>query len=54
MAEEDEQEECQQPCNPNSGCEYCAVYWQRMEQDGYWDRGKHQWTNKGWREMLKG
>jgi hypothetical protein len=24
-----------------------------MEYEGYWDRQKHRWTDKGWKEILK-
>ncbi len=44
---------CERPCDPNTGCPDCAEYWTRMEHEGFWDRSQHQWTDKGWREMLK-
>lgn len=49
----DEEPECQEPCDPDSGCPHCAEYWQRMEHGGFWDRDRHRWTNRGWREILK-
>lgn len=56
MVEENELNEvfsdCGQPCPPDDACDECADYWNRMEQEGYWDpRGK--WTNKGWDEITK-
>ena len=50
--DEDEQA-CKKPCDPDSHCEECADYWQRMVAEEFWDRANHRWTNKGWREMLK-
>jgi len=51
MVEDDE--ECQQPCDPESGCDGCAEYWARMVHEGYWDHEGHRWTDKGWREITK-
>jgi hypothetical protein len=34
--EEDIEENCQTPCDPDIGCPYCASYWQRMIDEGYW------------------
>jgi len=53
MGEPDEPPFCHQPCHPDSGCPYCSDYWQRMISEGYWDRDRKRWTNKGWREMTK-
>ncbi len=50
----DEKSDCKQPCDPDVGCGECAGYWERMEDEGYWDRNNHRWTNKGWKEILKG
>ena len=46
-----EEQECGKPCPPDSACEECEAYWQRMIAEGYWDG--HRWTDKGWREMTK-
>jgi hypothetical protein len=54
MSEHDEEEtECGKPCPPENPCDECAEYWQRMEREGYWDRDKHKWTEKGWKEITK-
>ena len=44
---------CQHPCDPDVGCPECADYWSRMEAQGFWDRDRHRWTDKGWHEMTK-
>lgn len=46
-------EKCCEPCDPNSGCGECADYWQRMEREGFWNMEKHEWTPRGWREIIK-
>lgn len=51
--EPDSEEECQKPCDPDSGCPNCASYWDRMAYEGYWNKDQHRWTEKGWREMTK-
>ena len=51
MDEETEESSCQKPCHPDSGCDGCAAYWDRMMAEGYWDKGR--WTEKGWREITK-
>jgi len=48
-----EESQCEHPCDPNNACEECAPYWQDMEAQGYWDRAKHQWTDKGFRRILE-
>lgn len=53
MDEEDIEENCQTPCDPDIGCPNCAGYWQRMIDEGFWDDRLHKWTDKGWREMMK-
>lgn len=50
---EEEESECKKPCDPNSGCEECAGYWQRMVKEGLWDGGRHRWTGKGWHHITK-
>ena len=45
--------ECERPCDPNSACDECSEYWERMETEGYWDRQQHRWTDRGWHEMLR-
>lgn len=45
--------QCQAPCDPDVGCPECAEYWQRMEDEGYWDMEQHRWTEKGWNEILR-
>jgi len=51
--ESDNESICKKPCDPNVGCSECASYWERMIVEGFWDRLKHQWTAKGWRELTK-
>lgn len=51
--DENEEVECQEPCDPDVGCPHCAEYWQRMEHEGFWDRERHRWTDRGWKEILK-
>jgi hypothetical protein len=48
---DDEEQECGKPCNPSHPCDECSDYWQRMENEGYWNG--HKWTEKGWREITK-
>ena len=48
-----EESTCEQPCDPDAGCEECAAYWDRMEYENLWDRREHRWTDKGLKEMLK-
>ena len=45
------EEECENPCHPDSGCPECADYWERVVAEGLWADG--QWTDAGVREMLK-
>lgn len=52
MADE-ETDECGRPCPPGDSCDDCTVYWEQMRERGYWKDGTG-WTEKGWREMLKG
>ena len=49
--DEEEESLCQKPCHPDSGCEECSGYWDRMIFEGFWDGGK--WTEKGWREIVR-
>lgn len=42
---------CGHPCPPDASCEECALYWQRMEDEGLWQNG--QWTNKGMQEIIR-
>lgn len=52
-AQTEEESTCGRPCDPNSPCDECADYWNRMVTEGYWNRDKHQWTDKGWREITR-
>lgn len=38
---------CGQPCSPDCACDECADYWQRMVDEGLWDKERHKWTDKG-------
>ena len=51
--DDDQASKCSQPCDPDSGCSDCAEYWDRMVSEGYWDRDRHRWTDKGWKEICK-
>ncbi len=46
----EEEDVCRQPCDPDVGCPKCADYWQKMIDEGFWDRDRHRWTEKGWKE----
>lgn len=46
--------QCQEPCDPDVGCELCAGYWRYMEHEGLWDRDAHRWTDPAWRRILQG
>ena len=48
-----EESSCERPCDPDNACDECAEYWQRMIREGYWDKDRHRWTDKGWREITK-
>jgi len=43
--------ECEQPCHPGNDCQFCAEYWERMKDQGFWEDG--QWTDKAFREWGK-
>lgn len=53
LTQKEAADKCEKPCSPNSGCEECASYWERMISEGYWDKKRHRWTTKWWREVLK-
>jgi hypothetical protein len=53
LIQEEEESECQQPCDPDVSCDECAGYWERMINEGFWDLKNHRWTDKGWREFTK-
>jgi hypothetical protein len=46
------EEDCGKPCAPNSYCDECNAYWERMRREGYWQDAKG-WTAKGMREMTR-
>ena len=48
-----EESSCERPCDPDNACDECAEYWQRMIREGYWDKDRQRWTDKGWREITK-
>jgi hypothetical protein len=50
---EDEEDSCQNPCHPDSGCPNCVGYWQHMINEGYWDQDKKRWTEKGWSSITR-
>ena len=49
----DEESQCGRPCDPNNPCEECRGYWQFMVAEGYWDRERHRWTDKGWAQITR-
>lgn len=49
----DNENSCHQPCDPDVGCPDCQEYWNKMVSEGYWDKSRHRWTDKGWREIMK-
>lgn len=51
--EDIKESECRQPCDPDSGCQECSGYWDRMVSEGLWDRERHMWTSKGWRSITR-
>jgi hypothetical protein len=53
LIEDSDEEKCSKPCDPDGDCEVCAPYWERMKLEGFWDAQNHQWTSKGWREIVK-
>jgi len=50
--DEEDEEDCQKPCPPDSPCEECDTYWKRMKREGFWKDGTG-WTDKGIAEMMK-
>lgn len=46
------EEACGKPCAPDTCCEECTGYWDRMRSEGYWKDGEG-WTARGMREMMK-
>ena len=44
--------ECGNPCSPDSPCEDCEGYWERMRHEGYWVDGEG-WTEKAEEEWKK-
>ena len=53
MSDDENESECGKPCSPNSPCDECAPYWERMRAEGYWDQERHRWTDRGWREITR-
>ena len=49
----DTESQCRKPCDPDHSCDECEPYWQRMVAEGFWDRKRHRWTDKGWKEITK-
>ena len=45
-------EQCSGPCSPDSGCDGCVEYWDRMRSEGFCVDGKG-WTGKAGKEWLK-
>ena len=54
MIEENEDEfECQRPCDPNNPFDECSGYWGRIVSEGYWNQQCRKCTDRGWREIVK-
>lgn len=51
--EQDNVFECGKPCSPDNPCDECAAYWERMANEGLWDREQHRWTDKGWKSITR-
>jgi len=45
--------ECQEPCHPDSNCQHCAGYWERMEEEELWDRESGRWTDAGMSDIIR-
>lgn len=52
MCELSHEKGCKQPCDPVSGCDECAEYWDRMRAEGFWVDGSG-WTDCGMKEMTR-
>ena len=50
---DEDESQCGKPCSPDAPCDECAGYWQHMVSEGYWDRGSHRWTEKGWNSIVR-
>lgn len=50
---DDDESQCGKPCSPDNPCDECAGYWQRMVAEGYWNRERHRWTEKGWAQITR-
>ena len=50
---DEEESVCRKPCDPDHSCEECEPYWRRMVAEGFWNRERHRWTDKGWAEIIK-
>ena len=51
--DEELEDTCGKPCDPDLHTECCAEYWARMEREGFWNQAEHRWTSEGWREIVK-
>jgi len=51
--EQEDEEQCGKPCDPNAPCDECTGYWRRMVAGGFWDRERHRWTDKGWASITR-
>lgn len=49
---EDLTEQCSKPCSPDSACDECVEYWDRMRREGCWIDGEG-WTDKAVKEWSK-
>ena len=53
VTEDADESTCDNPCDPDHSCDGCEPYWQRMQAEGFWDRRKHRWTDKGWTQITR-
>lgn len=47
-----DEDSCWEPCDPDAGCPRCDGYWERMVNEGLWDREQHKWTEAGWKNII--
>ena len=54
MAGNNTPDSCREPCDPDTGCPRCNGYWERMVNEGVWDKERrHQWTEAGWTYIIQ-
>ena len=53
VVEDADEPTCDKPCDPDHACDECAPYWQRMQAEGFWNKQRHRWTDKGWAQITR-